>query len=424
MGYFVLPAEFIPEVSTVVNFVMSFTPLLSYGSTVLSIRKKRSSQGFSIDICATMLIASILRIGYYFNDPFEMALLRQCFVMVFIQTILLHTALKYRSLDEVTFEEYENDWKSHLELFKETNGQQINDVMDQINEIDSRDFTLIAKFMSSELVKLIYNNFIILTGVIVQIVKDIVRLFDHHYYRPFRFWQWSNAITYWKFLGGFILTLGVIQLIFNQTEHLGLILGSMSFLVESSLPLPQIMLFQRVKNVDNFKTILLLSWLGGDVTKISYLFLGTDNVGLLFIIAAFFQMSLNLVITYQFFYYRMNPSNTIDPTQVFELPLRGEARTSRVSTTDGDFQSYQKSVAPRRSISSLIPSAIDVPLVPQHQHFLSPKVAQPREDVLSEETDLADLPNGPFNLEHGKRISVDLGQGVVEEFRSRGNTFK
>lgn len=445
MGYFVVPNEFIPELSTVINFIMSFTPLLSYGSTVLSIRKKRSSQGFSIDICATMLIASILRIGYYFNDPFEMALLRQCFVMVFIQTILLHTALKYRSLDEVTFEEYENDWKSHFELFKETNKGHLNELMDQMDEIDTLDIQLWGKFICSGFIKFIYNNFIIIGGVILQIVKDIVRLFDHHYIRPFKFWQWSNAITYWKFLGGFIITLTIIQLIFNGAEHLGVILGSMSFLVESSLPLPQIMLFQRVKNVDNFKTILLLSWLGGDVTKISYLFFGTNNVGLLFIIAAFFQMSLNLVITYQFFYYMMHPTynydSSLESSQSFELPLRGNPR-SRTSSIDvgsgidsglglrgginqyGNSIPHRNSILPSRSISSVISVGSEIPLVPQHQHFLDEKGTIEGSSINGIETDLSDLPSNTLNFESGKRISVDLGHGVVEEFRSRGNTFK
>ncbi|ODQ46401.1 hypothetical protein PICMEDRAFT_28080, partial [Pichia membranifaciens NRRL Y-2026] len=208
--------------------IFSFTPLLSYGSTVLSIRRKKSSQGFSIDICGTMLVASILRMFYYINDPFEVTLLRQCFVMVFIQVILLRVALKYRNL---------------------------------------------------------------------------IRLFDYHYIRPFHYWQWRQPISFWKFLIGFVTFLSLVQIAFNGNEYLGITFGSMSFMIESSLPLPQILLFQRLKHVENFKVILLLSWLGGDFTKISYLFYGTDNVGLIFIIAAFFQMSLNFVITYQFFYY-------------------------------------------------------------------------------------------------------------------------
>lgn len=407
MAYFVVPPEFVPEVSTVVNFVMSFTPLLSYGSTVLSIRKRRSSMGFSIDICATMLVASILRIGYYFNDPFEMALLRQCFVMVFIQTILLHTALKFRSLDEVTFETYSSDWKGQYEILHDVNGELLGEIRDMASTLDTSDVVACAKFAFEQLLRLVYANAVVLGGVSVLLVKSAVRLFDHHYYRPFRFWQWEDAISYWKFLAGFIMTLGLVQAIFNGNEYLGITLGSMSFLVESSLPLPQIMLFQRVKNVDNFKTILLLSWLGGDVTKISYLFFGTNNVGWLFIVAAFFQMSLNLVITYQFFYYMRHPG--VSENEGYELPLRGGPR-GRATSVDVNGSTVA------RSISGLIPHNSEVPLVPQHQHFKDTPTGSSSSGDLSE---AAEPIPGPQ-----RRMSVDLGQGVVEEFRSRGNTFK
>lgn len=71
-------------------------PLFSYGTTIISIEKCKTALGFSIDICATMLIASILRISYYLITPYEITLLRQSLVMIFIQLILLRTSLKYR----------------------------------------------------------------------------------------------------------------------------------------------------------------------------------------------------------------------------------------------------------------------------------------------------------------------------------------
>ncbi|CAI4994889.1 AVN_HP_G0038650.mRNA.1.CDS.1 [Saccharomyces cerevisiae] len=80
----------------IANNLISFTPLFSYGTTIISIEKCKTALGFSIDICATMLIASILRISYYLITPYEITLLRQSLVMIFIQLILLRTSLKYR----------------------------------------------------------------------------------------------------------------------------------------------------------------------------------------------------------------------------------------------------------------------------------------------------------------------------------------
>ncbi|KAG7836746.1 hypothetical protein KL942_004664 [Ogataea angusta] len=114
MAYLTLPPEFVPEAKTVINWVMSFTPLVSYGTTLLSIRRKKSSKGFSIDICATMLIASTLRVFYYVNDPFEVSLLRQCFVMIFIHVLLLRVAIKYKDPTETAYLRYEESWPEFL----------------------------------------------------------------------------------------------------------------------------------------------------------------------------------------------------------------------------------------------------------------------------------------------------------------------
>lgn len=333
MAYIVLSPETLPHISTVINFIISFTPLLSYGSTVLSIRKKKSSQGFSIDICGTMLLASILRIFYYFNDPFEITLLRQCFVMVFIQTILLRTALKYRSDDAIHFEIYHSNWGKLLNHFVDQNKETFETILDNYNVTDSLESfeiqnTLIG--ISMLLFNMLKLNIGLLFVGISHLMKNIIRFFDYHYARPFYYWQWKQSSTFWKFLLGFVIFLTVIQLIFHGNEYLGITFGTISFLVESSLPLPQIILFQRLKHVENFKVILLLSWLGGDVTKISYLFYGTDNIDIIFILAAFFQMSLNFVITYQFFYYKFHPGNPTNEFQMHYLPV---AHTNTNSTT-------------------------------------------------------------------------------------------
>lgn len=322
MAYIVISPEFLPYVSTAVNMIFSFTPLLSYGSTVLSIRRKKSSQGFSIDICGTMLVASILRMFYYINDPFEVTLLRQCFVMVFIQVILLRVALKYRSEDAIHFETYHGNWDKLYDRFILLNREAIEDTFEEYNDnYETFEISPMILEVFAIIIRCLKVNTEILFVCVLQLVKDLIRLFDYHYIRPFHYWQWRQPISFWKFLIGFVTFLSLVQIAFNGNEYLGITFGSMSFMIESSLPLPQILLFQRLKHVENFKVILLLSWLGGDFTKISYLFYGTDNVGLIFIIAAFFQMSLNFVITYQFFYYKFNPSSLANEYQMSYLPM-------------------------------------------------------------------------------------------------------
>lgn len=467
MGYLVLSPEFLPYVSTVVNMIISFTPLLSYGSTVLSIRKKQSSQGFSIDICGTMLVASILRIFYYINEPFEVTLLRQCFVMVFIQTILLRVALKYRSNDAIHFETYHSNWGKLSERFMVLNTEAIEETFGNYNisndfdeiQLDKKVLAIFVVFL-----KCLQINILLIISAVIQLIKDVVRLFDYHYLRPFHYWQWRKSIMYWKFLLGFVLCLAFVQFIFNDNEYLAIIFGSASFMIESSLPLPQLLLFQRVKSVENFKVILLLSWLGGDVTKISYLFYGTDNVGLIFIIAAFFQMSLNIVIAYQFFYYKFNPLNPNSDIQLNYLPVSvndqslssysnrptetstvnsiGSNRSMMnndenvavmISTTPSipmspkgkvQIQSHEQGVrtsmnrGPSLSLSGILPGGYKADIVPQYQHFQHHEsLSQVNENESENEIDLLDnsFDSTQSNINTNRIDSndgVDMADGV------------
>ncbi|KAG7692788.1 hypothetical protein KL929_004270 [Ogataea haglerorum] len=325
MAYLTLPPEFIPEAKTVINWFMSATPLVTYGTTLLSIRRKKSSKGFSIDICATMLIASTFRIFYYINEPFEISLLRQCFVMIFIHVLLLKVAIKYRDPTETAYLRYEESWPEFLR-------SAWNVAWDPTDE---------GSVYGDPLEKA--------SNAAVQYAR-----------------RWDEYSQYMQFFGGLVLSLTTVQLVFGRTEWLGLVFASCSFLIESTLPLPQILLFQRLRTVENFKTILLLSWLGGDLTKISYLMYGTDNVGVIFVVAAIFQMSLNLVITYQFFYYKH--MDTVSSRQVIplshtkeEIPM-DEFRVSgtfSASSSRGPFSPVSSSQFPSPATTPILNPKLD-----------------------------------------------------------------
>ncbi|RVD88030.1 uncharacterized protein DFL_002229 [Arthrobotrys flagrans] len=72
------------------------SPVTSYADQIWSIHSQRSSLGFSLDIPLIMLVASILRIYYWFGVNFEFSLLVQSVIMVFVQTVLLKVALDHR----------------------------------------------------------------------------------------------------------------------------------------------------------------------------------------------------------------------------------------------------------------------------------------------------------------------------------------
>ena len=292
---------YIPEWFTMkflVNNMISFTPLLSYGSTVVSIRKVQTSMGFSIDICATMLISSILRISYYIITPYEIALLRQSMVMVFIQLILLHTSLKYRP------EEYIYDNLEEVERFLEL----VHDVWVEYFPsnpfIRSNHRELVRSLSWKNLAKFSYKIFLVC-------VYKFLKFFDPNFKRYRQFWQWRKTSEFWKFIltftcFQFLLTFIISKILSWESiaQPLGSFIGSMGLFVESTLPLPQIAILGKLKSVQGFKLILLVSWLCGDILKITYLILGASNISVIFLFFGLFQMSLDLYIAYQYVFFK------------------------------------------------------------------------------------------------------------------------
>ncbi|CAH00801.1 Any1p [Kluyveromyces lactis] len=303
-GYFSKIDQFyIPEWLTmqfVANNLISFTPLFSYGTTVLAIHKSQTSLGFSLDICATMLIASILRVSYYLITPYEITLLRQSIVMILIQLILLKVALNYRPEDA----KYEN-----LEPV-ETLSELLQDVWEQY--FPANPFDVYSTDWKPLLKSLSWKNLLGFGYKIVLVcVYKFLKFFDPSFKRFKGFWQWNDDLMYWKFLlvfGSlqFFITL-IISKVFNWesfSQWIGSLIGSLGLFIESLLPLPQISIFYKLKSVQGFKLIILVSWLCGDILKISYLVFGASNISVIFLCFGLFQMSLDIYIACQYIYYK------------------------------------------------------------------------------------------------------------------------
>lgn len=73
------------------------SPLTSYLDTALTIKRRKSAAGFSVDVCGIMLVASLLRINFWLGEPYELALLIQSCVMICVHCYLLHVCLLFRA---------------------------------------------------------------------------------------------------------------------------------------------------------------------------------------------------------------------------------------------------------------------------------------------------------------------------------------
>ncbi|KAK4944315.1 hypothetical protein LTR10_016201 [Elasticomyces elasticus] len=73
------------------------SPITSYADQIFSIHRKKTSDGFSLDIPLIMLVASILKVFYWFGAYYDKALLAQASLMIVVQSVLLKVALDNRA---------------------------------------------------------------------------------------------------------------------------------------------------------------------------------------------------------------------------------------------------------------------------------------------------------------------------------------
>lgn len=295
--------QYFPDAQKVTNIIISLTPLFTYGLACWGIYKNKTSTGFSIDICLSMLVSSILRILYYFITPYEASLLRQSFSMVFIQCILLRTSLKYRP--------------------GSYNPENLAELPDLLEELSNVPKALVSPY-SYDQSDFYIHQFQAAFQYLSVWFKQGLRLFDVYYKRPGYFWQWVDLKYYWLFIGKFTLLFTVLTVFLQKSAIFGTTIGFIGLFVESLLPLPQILLLNRLGSVKNFKLILLVLWLCGDLTKLSYLFFGASNISLIFILAGLFQMGLDLVILYQYFHFKKLDRET----ETLDIPLYVVSETS------------------------------------------------------------------------------------------------
>ncbi|KAF2791062.1 hypothetical protein K505DRAFT_249855 [Melanomma pulvis-pyrius CBS 109.77] len=83
-------------VTSIAPIFIATSPITSYADQIYSIHRTRSSAGFSLDIPLIMLVASILKVYYWFGAHFTTSLLVQALLMISIHLLLLHIALSNR----------------------------------------------------------------------------------------------------------------------------------------------------------------------------------------------------------------------------------------------------------------------------------------------------------------------------------------
>ncbi|TKA72748.1 hypothetical protein B0A49_04587 [Cryomyces minteri] len=217
------------------------SPVTSYADQIYSIHKSRSSAGFSLDIPLIMLVASILKIYYWFGARYDMSLLVQATIMIVVQLLLLHVALTYRPAKAAAT-------------------------------------TLHTPFAGS-------------------------REGGTHIVRPWNFWQWRSARPYWQFLTYYFIALGGLQVFLGSNPFYIALQGYTALGIEATLPLPQILSNRQNRSCKGFRFSVLVNWLIGDVMKMCFFFLADTEVPWSFKLCGLFQFACDMYLGVQYWQY-------------------------------------------------------------------------------------------------------------------------
>ncbi|RMZ79742.1 hypothetical protein DV738_g3170, partial [Chaetothyriales sp. CBS 135597] len=228
---------------------------MSYADQIMSIHRTKSSEGFSLDIPLIMLVASILKVFYWFGAYYDRMLLAQASLMVAVQLVLLKVSLDNKAPALVQHEPFAD----------------------------------------------------------ASIQRGLHELLQGK--RPFSFWRWNSNKLYFRFLAYFTAGLLGIHLLLPfvwGSSYYVAFLGYFGLAVEAILPVPQILKNHAARSCKGFRLSVIVNWLAGDTMKLSYFFLSREYIPWPFRLCAIFQTGCDMYLGVQFYMYHGLTSNTKD----------------------------------------------------------------------------------------------------------------
>ncbi|TFB04970.1 PQ-loop repeat-containing protein 1 [Trichoderma ghanense] len=264
------------------------SPILSYGDQAVSMHRKRTSAGFSLDIPLIMLIASLFRIFYWPGARFDSSLLIQSLIMVGMQIALLKIALDHRPSPS-------------------NKGGEAG-----------------LPFAAPE-------------GLFAQ--------------RPYNFWQWRSPKPYWQFILYLFLGLLAGEVVMSSISPgfyptYSVLVGYIGLGVEATLPIPQILANLQSRSCKGFRVSVLASWLGGDAMKLFWFFTATSEIPLAFKICGIFQAVCDCFLGIQYLMYGSGESavkeHPLQDVSAHETGAQPQSRSMTPTRRSAPFSDYER----------------------------------------------------------------------------------
>ncbi|PVD21149.1 hypothetical protein C0Q70_19316 [Pomacea canaliculata] len=235
----------VSQTAMVLGGVVPFIP------QYLDIRRTHNTEGFSLFVCLTLLIANILRIMFWFGKHFELPLLVQSIIMIFAMLVLVELCVRVNQTNEI---------------------------------ISSRS----RRFTGQD--SLAYSH-----------------LQTHSFldFDPEHFWKWTDFLSYVEFSLTFTLLVGIVTLLLINVPVYVELLGFAAVFTEAMLGAPQFYRNFQNKSTVGMSKKMVAFWTCGDVFKTVYFILREAPAQ--FWICGMLQVSIDIAIFLQVLIYMNNP---------------------------------------------------------------------------------------------------------------------
>ena len=230
------------------NLGILIGPSIGYICQSYKFKKNKSSRGFCLSICLKILLSSVFKVYFWFGKRYNIFLLYQALLVLFLQYIIIYNYLKFRDSSEIPLIQIKNE---------EDNNK------------------ILKKFYY-------YMN---------------------DYFSIKNFWKWNHLFSYIFYSIVITVLIGFICCIFGFKNEIFLeIIGYISTVIDVVLGLPQIYTNYKIKNCNSLSKIMIGAFLVGDSFR-TYYYIFTKSP-FQFILCGILQITINIIIMCQIIYYR------------------------------------------------------------------------------------------------------------------------
>ena len=226
----------------IMNFLIVVGPSIGYISQGIKFKINKKSKGFCLSMCLKTILSSIFKIYFWVGKRYNIYLLYQAILVLLLQYYIIIFYLKYSEKDCMKLVQWQKKYKFS---------------------------------------------------------KTLKNFFDLK-----KFWGWDNVFSFLFYSVVLGILIGFVCFIFGIHNKIFMeILGYISTAIDVFLGLPQIFTNYKLQSGRSLSTIMIGSFLLGDTFRTYYYV--TTKSPFQFILCGFLQVTINIILMLQIFYYRL-----------------------------------------------------------------------------------------------------------------------